>query len=62
MVSPHSAMLCGYRHCGSGDMNITVEITYREKGPSNKTPTLTKSTNVGIQVVGTLNQPFIRGF
>ena len=48
MVSPHSAMLGGYRHCGSGDMNITVEITYREKGPSNKTPTLTKSTNVGI--------------
>ena len=35
MVSPHSAMLGGYRHCGSGDMNITVEITYREKGPSN---------------------------
>ena len=24
MVSPHSAMLGGYRHCGSGDMNITL--------------------------------------
>ena len=62
MVSHHSAMFGGYRHCGSGDMNITIEITYREKALSNKTPALTKSTNVGIQVVGKLNQPFIRGF
>ena len=31
MVSHHSAMFGGYRHCGSGDMNITIEITYREK-------------------------------
>ena len=45
MVSHHSAMFGGYRHCGSGDMNITIEITYREKAPSNKTPALTKSTN-----------------
>ena len=34
---------------------------YREKAPSNKTPVLTKSTNMGIWVIGTSNQPFIRG-
>ena len=35
--------------------------THREKGPSNKTPALTKSTNMDIWLVGTLNQLFIRG-
>ena len=35
--------------------------THREKAPSNKTPALTKSTNMGIWVVGTTNQLFIRG-
>ena len=29
--------------------------------PSNKTPPLTKSTNMGILVVGISNQLFIRG-
>ena len=33
----------------------------REKAPSNKTPALTKSTNMGVWVVGTTNQLFIRG-
>ena len=33
----------------------------REKATSNKTPTLMKSMNVGIWVVGTTNQFFIRG-
>ena len=33
-----------------------------KKAPSNKTPLLTKSTNMGIWVVGTSNQLFIRGF
>ena len=34
--------------------------THREKAPSNKTSTMTKSTNKGIWVVGTTNQLFIR--
>ena len=29
---------------------------HREKAPSNETPALTKSTNMGIWVVGTTNQ------
>ena len=32
-----------------------------EKAPSNKIPVLTKSTNMGIWVVGTANQLIIRG-
>ena len=32
-----------------------------EKAPSNKTPALTKSTNIGIWIVSTSNQLFIRG-
>ena len=35
--------------------------THMEKAPSNKTPTLRKSTNMGIWAVGTLYQLFIRG-
>ena len=35
--------------------------TYREKAPLNETPALTKSTNMGIWIVGTTNQLFIRG-
>ena len=35
--------------------------THREKAPSDKTLTLTESTNMGIWVVGTTNQFFIRG-
>ena len=36
--------------------------THREKAPSNKVTTaLTKSTNMGIWVVGTTNQLFISG-
>ena len=38
-----------------------VKDTHREKAPSNKTPALTKSTNMGIWVVGTTNQLFITG-
>ena len=34
---------------------------HREKVPSNKTPTLRKSTKLGIWVVGTSNRLFIRG-
>ena len=38
-----------------------VKNTHREKVPSNETLVLTKSTNMGIWVVGTLNQLFISG-
>ena len=38
-----------------------LKDTHREKAPSNGTPALTKSTNMGIWVVGTTNQLFIRG-
>ena len=34
---------------------------HREKAPSNVTPALTKSTNIGIWFVGTTNQLFMRG-
>ena len=39
-----------------------LKDTHREKAPSNKTPALTKSTNMGIWVVGTTNQLCIAGF
>ena len=38
-----------------------IKDTHREKTPSNKTPALRKSTNMGVWAVGTLNQLFIRG-
>ena len=40
---------------------IYLKDTHREKTPSNKTLALTKGTNMGIRVVGTSNQFFIRG-
>ena len=33
-----------------------IKDTHWEKAPSNETPALTKSTNMGIWVVGTTNQ------
>ena len=38
-----------------------LKDTHREKAPSDKTPALTNSTNMGIWVVGTSYQLFIRG-
>ena len=38
-----------------------IKDTHREKAPSNKTPMLTKSTNMGIWIIGTSNQLFTRG-
>ena len=38
-----------------------IKNTHREKAPSNKTPGLTESMNMGIWVVGTSNQFFIKG-
>ena len=38
-----------------------LRILTGKKAPSNKTPALRKSTNMGVWAVGTLNQLFIRG-
>ena len=38
-----------------------IKDTHWEKAPSNETPALTKSTNMGIWVVGTTNQLFKGG-
>ena len=43
-----------------GATNI-LKDTHREKAPSNESPALTKSTNMGIWVVSTTNQLFIKG-
>ena len=41
-------------------VGFCLKDTHKEKAPSNKTPALTKSANMGIWVVGTSNQLFIR--
>ena len=40
---------------------VVLKDTLREKAPSNQIPALTKSTNMGIWVVGTTNQLFNGG-
>ena len=40
---------------------VFFKDTHMVKTPSNKTPALRKSTNMGVWAVGTLNQLFIRG-
>ena len=42
-------------------LNISFKETQREKAPSNKTPALTKSTDLGVWATGTSNELFIRG-
>ena len=37
-----------------------LKDTHREKAPSNETPAFTKSRNMGIWIVGTTNQLFMR--
>ena len=37
-----------------------LKDTHREKAPSNKTPALRKSTNMGVWAVATLNRLFTR--
>ena len=39
----------------------SVKDTHRDKATSNKTPTLTKSLNISIWVVGTSNKLFVSG-
>ena len=43
-------------------MKLNIMDIHKEKAPPNKTSALAKSTNMGIWIVGTLNQLFIRGF
>ena len=38
----------------------SLKDTHRDKAPSNKTPALRKSTNMGVFTVTTLNQIFIK--
>ena len=40
---------------------VLFKDTHREKAPSNRTPTLRKSTNMAVWAVGILNPLFIRG-
>ena len=37
-----------------------LKDTHREKAPSNETPAFTKNRNMGIWIVGTTNQLFMR--
>ena len=39
-----------------------VKDTHREKAPSNKTPALRKSANMGVWAVGTLNEFIYKRF
>ena len=41
--------------------HLLFKDTHREKAPSNKTPTLSKSMNMDIRVVDVSNQNFILG-
>ena len=50
-----------FTNCSIFNSIIWFKDTHREKAPSNKTPALRKSTNMGVWAVGTLNQLFIRG-
>ena len=47
--------------CKTAMPEVNVKDTHREKAPANKTPALTESSNMGIWVVRTSNQLFIRG-
>ena len=40
---------------------INLKDAHREKAPSNKNPTFTKSMNMDIWVVGASNRLFLRG-
>ena len=44
-----------------GNLLTLIKDTHREKAPSNETPALTESRNMGICIVDTPNQLFIRG-
>ena len=61
-VSKLNASLC-FRSCHPEVFckKGVLKDTHREKALSNKTPALTKSTNMGIWVLGTTNQLFMRG-
>ena len=44
----------------TGKPKRTINDTHREKAPSNKTQALIKSMNMGVWVIGILNQLFRR--
>ena len=50
-----------YSNLGSIKHACVSMISHREKAQSNETPPLAKSTNLGIWVVVTTNQLFIKG-
>ena len=52
--------LSTYINSASTYMYLLLKDTHREKALSNKTPALTKSTNMGVWAVGKLNQFLIR--
>ena len=72
-IDRHYVLICShnYKQCNFDifqclDQNRYYQLkvikdTHRKKEPSNKTPTLTKSRNMGIWIVGTINQLFMRG-
>ena len=43
------------------ELKVVLKHTHGQKAPSNKTPALTKSTNMDIWIVDTSNQLFIIG-
>ena len=49
------------KSCSVNELCETSLVLKKEKVPSNETPALTKSTSMGIWVLGTANQLFIRG-
>ena len=51
--------ICYVKYVTCAKLLSDLKDTHRNKAPSNKTTALTKSTNMGIWVVGT-NQLFIR--
>ena len=52
--NPINVFSCGFHEI--------FKDTHREKAPSNKTPALTKSANMGAGIVGTSNRLFIKRF
>ena len=46
----------------NNNANNKAKDTHRENRPSNKTQALTRSMNMDIWVIGTLNEIFKRGF
>ena len=61
VIYRHSTKFCVKEMKEKSVTFCILKDTHREKAPSNKTPALTKSTKMGIWVVGAANQLSIRG-